>query len=118
MGLLATYGTGAQEAFQVINSVANVGYGIYYLMMFAIPLLIGDRFGVRAGLWLKIAAVSGLAVTLLAMGFLVVPIVDVASKWLFAAKVAGTALIMNLVGMAVYRRGTRHSTERELEPSR
>jgi amino acid transporter len=118
MGLLATYGTGAQEAFQVINSVANVGYGIYYLMMFAIPLLIGDRFGVRAGLWLKIAAVSGLAVTLLAMGFLVVPIVDVASKWLFAAKVAGTALIMNLVGMAVYRRGTRQSTERELEPSR
>jgi len=47
MGLLATYGTGAQEAFQVINSVGNVSYGIYYLMMFAIPLVIGDRFGVR-----------------------------------------------------------------------
>ncbi len=107
MGLLATYGTGAQEAFQVINSVANVGYGIYYLMLFAIPLLIGDRFGVRAGLWLKIAAFSGLVVTLLAMGFLVVPIVDVVSKWLFAAKVAGTALILNLAGMAIYWGGTR-----------
>jgi amino acid transporter len=109
MGLLATYGTGAQEAFQVINSVGNVSYGIYYLMMFAIPLLVGDRFGVRAGLWMKVAAVSGLAVTLLAMGFLVLPIVGVASKWLFAAKVALPALVLNLAGIAIYRSGTRRS---------
>jgi amino acid transporter len=107
MGLLATYGTGAQEAFQVINSVGNVSYGIYYLMMFAIPLVIGGRFGVRAGVWLKVAAVSGLAVTLLAMGFLVLPIVEVASKGLFAAKVAGTALVLNLAGVAIYRNGAR-----------
>ncbi len=106
MGLLATYGTGAQEAFQVINSVGNVSYGIYYLMMFAIPLVIGDRFGVQAGLWMKVAAVSGLVVTLLAMGFLVLPIVGVASRWLFAAKVALPALVLNLAGIAIYRNGT------------
>ena len=106
MGLLATYGTGAQEAFQVINSVGNVSYGIYYLMMFAIPLVIGDRFGVQAGLWMKVAAVSGLVVTLLAMGFLVLPIVGVASKLLFAAKVALPALVLNLAGIAIYRNGT------------
>ena len=41
-GLLATYGTGAQEAFQVITSVGNIAYGIYYLMMFAIPLVVGE----------------------------------------------------------------------------
>jgi amino acid transporter len=109
MGLLATYGTGAQEAFQVINSVGNVSYGIYYLMMFAIPLLVGDRFGVRAGPWMKVAAVSGLVVTLLAMGFLVLPIVGVASKWLFAAKVALPALVLNLAGIAIYRSGTRRA---------
>jgi amino acid transporter len=102
MGLLATYGTGAQEAFQVINSVGNVSYGLYYLMMFAIPLAIGDRFEVRAGFWLKVAAVSGLVVTLLAMGFLVLPIVEVASKGLFAAKV-----VLNLAGVAIYRNGAR-----------
>ena len=56
MGMLATYGTGAQEAFQLITSVGNICYGIYYLMMFAVPLVVGDRFGVRAGLWLKAAA--------------------------------------------------------------
>ena len=109
MGLLATYGTGAQEAFQVINSVANVGYGIYYLMMFAIPLLIGDRFGVRAGFWLKVAAVSGIAVTAVAMGLLLLPIVDVSSKWIFAAKVGGASLAINLAGVAVYWNGTRRA---------
>jgi amino acid transporter len=109
MGLLATYGTGAQEAFQVINSVGNVSFGIYYLMMFAIPLVMGDRFGVRADFWMKLAAVSGLAVTLLAMSFLVVPIVDVASKGFFAAKVTGAAVVLNCVGIAIYWKGTRRA---------
>jgi amino acid transporter len=112
MGLLATYGTGAQEAFQVINSAGNVFYGIYYLMMFAIPLVVGGRFGTRAGFWLKLAAVSGFAVTALSMGFNVVPIVDVASKWMFAAKIAGASLALNLVGVAIYWNGTRRSSER------
>jgi amino acid transporter len=107
MGLLATYGTGAQEAFQIINSAANVFYGIYYLMMFAIPLVVGGRFGRRAGFWLKVGAVSGFVVTALATGFNLVPIVDVASKWVFAAKVAGASLVLNVVGVGLYWNGTR-----------
>ena len=109
MGVLATYGTGAQEAFQLISSVGNIFYGIYYLMMFAIPLVVGVRFGARAGSWLKLAAASGLAVTLLAMGFNLLPIVNVASRWEFAGKVAGVSLALNLVGMAIYWRGARRS---------
>jgi amino acid transporter len=109
MGLLATYRTGAQEAFQVLNSVGNVGYGIYYLMMFVIPLVAGDRFGVRAGFWLQAAAVSGLVVTAISMAFLLLPIVDVASKWNFAAKVVGTSLAMNAVGVAIYGNGARRA---------
>jgi len=111
LGLLATYGTGAQEAFQVINSVGNVGYGIYYLIMFAIPLMVGERFGVRAGFWMQAAAVSGLAVTALAMAFLVLPIVDVASKWNFAARVAGASLAMNAAGVAIYWNGMRQARQ-------
>jgi amino acid transporter len=107
LGLAATYGTGTQEAFQVINSVGNVGFGTYYLMMFAIPLVVGDRFGVRPGFWLKLGAASGFVVTALALVFIVVPIVDVASKWEFAAKVVGTGLVLNLVGVALYRNGAR-----------
>jgi amino acid transporter len=107
MGVLATYGTGAQEAFQLISSVGNIFYGIYYLMMFAIPLVVGNRFAVSAGFWLKVAATSGLAVTLLAMGLNLLPIVDVSSKWVFAAKVAVPSVLLNLVGMAIYWNGTR-----------
>jgi len=109
LGLLSIYGTGAQEAFQVVTSVGNIGYGIYYLLMFAIPLLAGDRFGVRAGFWLKAAALSGLAMTMLAMAFNLLPIVEVASKWVFAAKVVGASLVMNLVGIAIYWNGMRQA---------
>jgi amino acid transporter len=107
MGLLATYGTGAQEAYQLISSTNNIFYGVYYLMMFAVPLVVGNRFGVRAGFWLKAASISGLAVTLLAMRFNLIPIVDVASQWMFAAKVLGTSLVLNAVGMVIYWNGAR-----------
>ena len=115
LGVLATYGTGAQEAFQLIVSVGNLFYGIYYLMMFSIPLVVGERFGVRAGWWLKVGATSGIAVTLLALGFNLLPIVDVANKAVFAAKVAGTALALNLVGVAIYWNGMRRMKRRETE---
>jgi amino acid transporter len=109
LGVLATYGTGAQEAFQLISSVGNLSYGIYYLMMFAIPLVVGDRFGVRAGPWLKLGAVSGILMTLLAMALNLLPIVDVADKWVFAAKVAVPAGLLNLIGVAIYWNGTQRS---------
>jgi amino acid transporter len=109
VGLLATVDTGAQEAYQLVSSANNVFYGVYYLMMFAIPLVVGGRFGARAGFWLKAASVSGLLVTLLAMGFNLLPIVEVASRWMFAAKVMGTALALNAVGVAIYWNGTRRT---------
>jgi hypothetical protein len=56
---------------------------------------------------LKVAAVSGLVVTAVAMVFTLLPIVDVANKWTFAEKVAGTSLVLNLVGVAIYWNGTR-----------
>jgi len=118
MGVLATSGgTGAQEAFQLIVTCGNIFYGIYYTMMFAIPLVVGGRFGVRAGFWLKLAAVSGITITLLAMGFNLMPIVDVASRWGFAAKVTGVSLAMNLLGIAIYWNGTRNRVQRELDQS-
>jgi amino acid transporter len=108
LGLLGLAGTGVQEALQILVSAGNIFYGIYYLLMFAIPLVVGNRFGARAGFWLKVSAVSGLAVTLLAMGFNLLPIVDVANKWVFAAKVGGASIVLNLVGIAIYWNGARN----------
>jgi amino acid transporter len=107
LGLLASVGTGAQEAFQLLTDSGNLCYGVNYLLMFAIPLGVGSRFGEAPSGWLKLAAVSGLGMTLLAVGFQLLPIVEVANKWLFAAKVSGTATLLNVVGMVIYWRGTR-----------
>jgi amino acid transporter len=105
LGLLASVGAGAQEAFQLLTDSGNICYGFTYLLMFAIPLIVGDRFGTRPGAWLKLAALSGLGMTLLAIGFQLLPITDVANKWVFAAKVSGTALVFNAVGLGIYLRG-------------
>jgi amino acid transporter len=107
MGFLATAGTGTQEAFQLLSNAGNLSYGIYYLLMFAIPLSVGNRFGARAGFWLKAGALSGLLVTLLSMGFNLVPIVEVNSRWGFATKIVAAAVGMNLVGVGILGGGTR-----------
>ena len=107
VGIAATSGTGAQEAFQLISSAGNLLYGVYYLLLFAIPLVIGGRLGVRAGGWLKLAAVSGVLVTALSMGFNMLPIVEVANRWVFAAKVVASAAALNAIGIGVYWGGTR-----------
>ena len=49
------------------------------------------------------------------MGLNLLPIVNVANKLVFGAKVAGVSLALNLVGVAIYWNGTRRRTERELE---
>ncbi len=107
MCFFASTGTSAQEAFQLIAVSANIGYGIYYLLMFAVPLVAGSRFGEPAGGLLKLACCCGIGVTLLSIAFSLVPVVDVKSPWLFALKVSLTALAVNAIGGAIYWRGSR-----------
>lgn len=77
--------------------------------MFAVPLLMGTRFSLRPDLkptvLLRAACISGALVTLLSMIFNLVPIVDVARPWLFAIKVGGAVVGINLVAAAIYWRG-------------
>jgi amino acid transporter len=103
-GLLSLIGTGNQEAYQLIIEGANLCFGIYYMLMFLVPLTLGRRGSARPPIWLRAAALSGLIVTLLAMGYSLVPIISVPSKWIFAAKIAGTAAVINLLAVAVYKR--------------
>jgi len=107
LSLLASVGAGAQEAFQVIVTSANVCYGVNYLLMFAVPLAAGERFGRRPGILVRVGCVCGGAVTLLTILFSLVPIVAVNNSTLYAVKVGGTALAANLLGVAIYWRGRR-----------
>ncbi len=108
---LASAGTGASEAYQLLATSAFICYGVNYLLMFAVPLLVGTRFSLRPdlkpSLFLRAACAGGAAVTLLSMIFNLVPIVDVAQPWAFALKVGGAALGINLFAIVVYRRGSR-----------
>jgi hypothetical protein len=56
---------------------------------------------------LRFACLSGIAVTLMALAFGLLPIVDVPHPWLFGIKVGLTGIAINLVGAAIYWRGTR-----------
>jgi amino acid transporter len=100
--VLATFGASAQEAFQLINTSDSVMYDIYFGMMFLIPLAAGNRFGKRPGWGLKIAALSGFLVTVLAAGFSLFPIIDVPHPVVFGVKVIAATLIVNLVGGFIY----------------
>ena len=110
---LASAGTGAQEALQLLITASSTCYGVYYLLMFAVPLVAGThvspRPDLRPGMGLRLACLSGIAVTLMSLTFGLVPIVDVPHPWLFGIKVALAGVGINLVGAAIYWRGTRRA---------
>jgi len=111
ISLLASSGAGASEAFQLLVTSGFICYGFNYLLMFAVPLLVGTRLSLRPDLrppaLVRAACVCGAAVTLLSIIFNLVPIVEVARPWMFALKVALSVVAINLIGAAIYWRGTR-----------
>ncbi|MGH7583453.1 MAG: APC family permease [Gemmatimonadales bacterium] len=111
-GALSLVGVGLQEAFQLLDNVAGVLYALCYLVMFALPL-IGVRGFDRAPLWLRVAAASGFAVTVLYIVLSVFPIIDVTSWASFAAKIITVVVGANLLGWAIYRAGTRRRARNE-----
>ncbi len=110
--VLSLVGVGLQEAFQLLDNAAGVLYAFCYLAMFALPL-VGMRAFDRAPLWLRLAAVSGFAVTLLFIVLSVFPIIDVKSWGSFAAKIIVVVVGANLVGAGLYRAEKRRQAERE-----
>jgi len=59
--------------------------------------------GLRPRLWVRIAAASGLLVTLLFVALSIFPIIDVDSSWRYSLKIAGVVLGANPLGRMVYR---------------
>ena len=95
-------GAGIQEAFQLVDNAANVFYGIVYVILFVIPIAGVSAIRSGAPIWLRIAALCGLGVSLLAIFFTVYPIIDVPSPLLFAAKVTAVTVIANAIGAAIF----------------
>jgi amino acid transporter len=111
-GLLGILGVGMQEAFQLLDNAAGIFYASTYVVLFAIPLFAAGRIGLRAPPWLRIASASGAVVSLLYIGLTVVPIVEVENRLMFAVKLIGVALVLNLLGVLLYLAGRRRQRQR------
>jgi glutamate:GABA antiporter len=107
IGISSQIGTGIQEAFQLVDNAANVFYGIVYFVLFAIPIAGAGAIRSGAPIWLRIAAICGSGVSLLAIFFTVYPIIDVPSKLSFAAKIIGVTVIAEALGVAIFLLGNK-----------
>jgi amino acid transporter len=112
LGLASLIGVSEQEAFQLLDNAGGVFYAITYVVLFSIPLVGMKAFGVRVPLWLKVACASGSLVSLLYIGFTIVPIISVESRLLFAAKIIAVVIIANAIGVIIYAIGRRSDLPR------
>ena len=102
LGLAGLVGVGKQEAFQLLWNASGLFYALTYVVMFAIPLAGLKGVQPRPPLWLRACALSGLLMTLLYVALSIVPIIEVESRAMFAAKIAGLIVVTNLIGLGVY----------------
>jgi amino acid transporter len=98
---LSLIGVGHAEAFQLLFNGSGILYALTYVVMFAIPL-----FGLRTvtpgpPLWLRLASLSGLLMTVLYIVLSVFPIIKVESVSTFALKITTMIVAMNLVGIGI-----------------
>jgi amino acid transporter len=107
IAIASQIGAGIQEAFQVVDNAANVFYGIVYLVLFAIPIAGARTIRSDAGLWLRVAAVCGFCVCLLAIFFTVYPIIHVPSRLIFGAKIIAVTVAANAIGVTIFALGQK-----------
>lgn len=108
------FGAGNQEAFALLQIWSWTLYGLAYLTMFAIPLFASEAKGIRPGVWLRVGAGLGMAVTLSFVVLSVFPIVDVTSRLGYSVKVAAVVVGANFVGWMIYRAGRKKSLHEKL----
>ena len=109
LSLVGQAGVGVQEAFQLLENAAGIFYALTYVALFAIPIFGGRNLERPPPLWLKIASISGLLVSLLYSTLSVFPIIDVASWQTFALKIITVIVVANLIGVVIYLGGRRRA---------
>src|SRR2546429_1647156 len=90
------------EAFQFQDNAASILYALIYMVLFAIPIIAMKRFGSHAPWWLKIAATLGFIASVTGAFYTVFPIIEVQSRFLFAAKIIVVVIVANVIGAAIY----------------
>lgn len=101
--LLGSAGVRAAEAFAVLNDTSSELYALAYLSMFLIPLFGAKALRDRLPRWIMPVCVMGIVAVIFILIFNAYPFVDVANPRVFAAKILGTTLGVNLLGYGFYR---------------
>lgn len=118
LGALGMIGVGAQEAWQLFGNACLVFYAMTYLVMFAIPVVGPRSLPRRPSAGLRVACVSGFAMTLLFIVVSVVPIVKVESAWAFTAKISGVIVAANALGVGLWLSSARRRRAGTSAPER
>src|SRR3954470_19524937 len=103
MASLSLVGVGQAEAFQLLFNASGIFYALTYVVMFAIPLIGLRTVRPRAPMWLRLASLSGLLMTVLYIVLSVFPIIKVESVSTFALKITLLIVAMNAVGIGILR---------------
>src|SRR5437588_578067 len=98
---LSLVGVGQAEAFQLVFNASGIFYALTYVVMFAIPLFGLRGVRPRPPMWLRLASLSGLLMTMLYIVLSVFPIIKVESVSTFALKITMMIVAMNLVGIGI-----------------
>jgi amino acid transporter len=106
---LSLVGVGHAEAFQLLFNASGIFYALCYVVMFAIPLFGLRDVTPRPPLWLRLASLSGLLMTVLYVVLSVFPIIKVESVATFALKITATVVVMNLVGVGILMAARRRA---------
>jgi amino acid transporter len=101
ISLLSLIGVGQAEAFQLLFNASGVFYALTYVVMFAIPIIGLRGVTPRPPLWLRVASLSGLLMTLLYVALAVFPIIKVDNALVFGLKITVVVVLMNLVGYGI-----------------
>jgi amino acid transporter len=102
---LSMLGVREQEASQLLAAASIAHYAIAYVALFALPLLGSRALRSSLPIWVKLAALAGLLSSMISLAVTVYPIVDVTSRWTYAAKICLVVVLSNMAGVVVYRVG-------------
>jgi len=113
--VLGSAGVKAAEAFQVLSQASQELYALAYLMMFAIPIVGAKALRGKFPAWVGWSSAAGFGFTVFAFVMTAFPFVEVVDVRAYAAKILGTTLLANAVGVGFYwGRRTAKGAIREL----
>ncbi len=105
--MLSLIGVGQAESFQLLFNAGGTFYALTYVVLFAIPIFGLRGIEPRPPLGLRVAAFSGLVMTLGYVVLAVFPIIKVASAASFALKISLLIVGANVIGALIYLNARR-----------